>query len=322
MADIMLALGEYRFSIDHAAYQSLRRTARWKWAAQDRIGHAPSLHYTGNGAEEIELSGTIYPHFRGGTGQIENMRAMAGEGQPLVMSGGSGRHHGNWVIEEIEEDEAAFLKGGTAAKVGFRLRLKRYVGQAHSTGKPASSAGVGQLSRMAPLSPPIADLPERLRPVANDLPLGTDVVALEQSLYRVRHIRGGDEMAAINWVRGQANTLGLGGFNAMLGNLANDTPLSVAQDMGIAEWTGAIRALSSFTDRPGTAAGRLLAKLPAVSRVMGLRAAATNTRTRLQYVRRHWNDRDWLSRPGWPYGKDDHDLMGLLLARMMMGGAS
>ena len=40
-ADYMLALGAYRFSVDTAAYQELRRTAEYRWRAQERLGKPP-----------------------------------------------------------------------------------------------------------------------------------------------------------------------------------------------------------------------------------------------------------------------------------------
>ena len=43
--EVMLALGDYRFSLATAAYQSLRKTAAWRWPGQERISREPALQF-------------------------------------------------------------------------------------------------------------------------------------------------------------------------------------------------------------------------------------------------------------------------------------
>ena len=86
----MLALGEYRFSISAAAYQELTRAAEYRWAAQERLGRRPARQYLGPGEETISLRGVIHPHYRGGPGQLDRMRAEAAKGEPLLLTGGDG----------------------------------------------------------------------------------------------------------------------------------------------------------------------------------------------------------------------------------------
>lgn len=45
MADVMMALGDYRFSIDTAALQSIREVHAWRWADHNLTGasHVRSL---------------------------------------------------------------------------------------------------------------------------------------------------------------------------------------------------------------------------------------------------------------------------------------
>lgn len=126
MADIMMALGDYRFSMDTAAYDRLRRVNAYRWTAQDRMGRRPAMQYAGPGRETVELSGTILPHYRGGLGQLDAMRDAAGGGEPLMLVDGRGIVWGKYVIEEISEEQSVFLRGGVPRKVGFSLRLSRY----------------------------------------------------------------------------------------------------------------------------------------------------------------------------------------------------
>lgn len=90
MTDVMMGLGEFRFSIDTAAYQSLRRSNEWRWASQPRIGRRPALQAVGVGAHTITLSGFILPHWRGGLKRLDEMRVMGDKMEPLALTDGNG----------------------------------------------------------------------------------------------------------------------------------------------------------------------------------------------------------------------------------------
>ena len=126
MSEVMLALGRYRFSIDGAAYDELRRTDEYRWAPQNLIGQAPALQFIGPGASTIEVKGTIYPHYKGGLRQIDTMRTIAGKGEALLLVDGRGWRHGTWAIERIEGTETHQLPNGAPLKMEFRLSLKKY----------------------------------------------------------------------------------------------------------------------------------------------------------------------------------------------------
>lgn len=98
MPEAMLALGDYRFSLDTSAYQQFERQATYNWPEQARLGNAPALQFTGRGGETIHLSGIIYPFFKGGLSQVQSMRAMAGKGKALQLVSGVGDNLGRWVI--------------------------------------------------------------------------------------------------------------------------------------------------------------------------------------------------------------------------------
>ena len=78
----MLALGSYRFSIDTSAYQELLRTTSYRWARQPRLGRLPARQFVGPDGETITLNGVIYPHYKGGLGQLDALREEAhGDGR-------------------------------------------------------------------------------------------------------------------------------------------------------------------------------------------------------------------------------------------------
>ena len=117
---------EYMFSLSTAAYQSLRRSAAYRWPAQERVGRRPARQFVGPGDETITLDGTIYPHYLGGIGQIEHMREVAGRGEPLALVDGLGNNLGQWCIERVDETATIFEADGRPRRMDFNLGLARY----------------------------------------------------------------------------------------------------------------------------------------------------------------------------------------------------
>ena len=123
---MMLALGPYRFSLNTSAYQTLKRSSEYRWPSIERIGQEPLLQAVGQGCDRIDLDGVIYPHFRGGLGQINAMRDSAQRQEPLMLINGQGNVLGRFVITQIEESQNTFLADGAPRKIEFRLSLERY----------------------------------------------------------------------------------------------------------------------------------------------------------------------------------------------------
>jgi phage protein U len=126
MSDTMMALGNFRFSIDTAAYQELKRSQAFRWQAQERLQRPPAMQFIGAGDESIELGGVIYPHFKGGLKQLDAMRIEASKGQPLLLVDGLGFVWGQWVITQIDEGQSFFQANGQPLKQTFQLRLVNY----------------------------------------------------------------------------------------------------------------------------------------------------------------------------------------------------
>lgn len=120
---VMVALGDYRFSVDTAAYQNLERCTNYRWAAVERMGQKPQQQYLGPGEDTISLDGVLYPAYRGGLGQLSEMREEAAKGEPLLMVDGTGRVWGDFCITEVRETQTAFFSNGQPRKVEFSLSL-------------------------------------------------------------------------------------------------------------------------------------------------------------------------------------------------------
>lgn len=126
MSKIMMALGDYRFSLSTAAYDSLKRTDSWRWATQERLTRAPAKQFMGRGDTKISLDGTIYPHYRGGLGQLARMRVEADKGTPLILVDGLGNVWGKFVIEEVQETTTHHMANGVPLKIDFNLNITAY----------------------------------------------------------------------------------------------------------------------------------------------------------------------------------------------------
>ena len=128
MSETMMALGLYRFSLSSAAYQELRRSNAYRWQTQERLQRLPAQQFVGLGSETLDLKGIIYPHYQGGTKQLDVMRAQAGQGVPLLLVDGLGFIWGQWIILQVDETQTVMLTNGQPRKLEFQLRLARYGG--------------------------------------------------------------------------------------------------------------------------------------------------------------------------------------------------
>lgn len=126
MPGVMMQIGNYQFSIGTAAYQELTRVHSWRWNEVPRAGRKPASQYDGPEAATLELSGVIYPHYKGGIGQIVAMRKEADKGEPLMLVDGTGKIWGKWVIRTIEEGQSRHFDRGMPMKQQFRMSLREY----------------------------------------------------------------------------------------------------------------------------------------------------------------------------------------------------
>ena len=126
MAEVMLALGAYRFSIDTATYETFRQTTNYRWPSQARLGQMPARQFVGLGEETIELNGVIYPHYAGGLDQLEDLKGEASKGEPLLLTDGLGRVWGQWVVLSIQEEQSFLFSNGASRKLIFTLNITRY----------------------------------------------------------------------------------------------------------------------------------------------------------------------------------------------------
>jgi len=127
---MFINLGDFQFSLDTAKYSAENRSDAWNWAEQKVVGSAPVSQFVGENAPTRQLSGIIYPHYRGGLGQVEAMRKEARGNEPLLLvesdSDGQASEKGYWTITSIGESRAEFTPDGYPRKISFNLSIKYY----------------------------------------------------------------------------------------------------------------------------------------------------------------------------------------------------
>ena len=113
----------YFFNLDTAAFDELRRSTEFRWASQERLSRRPAQQAVGMGDEKITLKGAIIPGLKGGLKQLDTLRTLGAQLQPLTLTTGYGDVLGTWCLKSLEEEQSALMQGGIPRKQGFTLEL-------------------------------------------------------------------------------------------------------------------------------------------------------------------------------------------------------
>jgi phage protein U len=79
------------------------------------------------------MTGTIYPEYKGGFGQVSLMRKEADKGKPLTLLSmsetvdSSGLIVGDFVIVSVSETHRMFRGDGSPRAIEFSIELKQYI---------------------------------------------------------------------------------------------------------------------------------------------------------------------------------------------------
>lgn len=122
---MMMALGQFVFSLYTLAYQELQRQTAWRHPSTSRIGARPARQSVGPGDDTITLQGLLAPEFMGSTISLDILRAMGDEGSAWVLVDGIGIVYGEFVIESLAETKTIFMDNGQARRIEFTLQLAR-----------------------------------------------------------------------------------------------------------------------------------------------------------------------------------------------------
>ncbi|WP_159977805.1 MULTISPECIES: phage tail protein [unclassified Novosphingobium] len=119
----LMALGMFLFELGSLPFDELQRKMDWRHARSPRIGARDATQYVGPGDEAISLSGAVYLELSDGIVSLDDLRAMADEGEAWPLVSGSGRVYGNFVITAIDERQAYLMADGTPRRIDFGIDL-------------------------------------------------------------------------------------------------------------------------------------------------------------------------------------------------------
>jgi phage protein U len=121
---MLLSLGDFRFSVETAAYDALDLNAEYPWMKVERVGNTPQLQAVGLERRTMTLKGAVMTTYKGGTAQTEALRKMAGRMEPLELVTGDGRALGKWCVTRINESDSGFFRDGMPKKQSFTMDLE------------------------------------------------------------------------------------------------------------------------------------------------------------------------------------------------------
>lgn len=131
MPRILLSLGDFEFSIDTAAYNSLSRDAEWRWPEQVRYGKQDLLQYTGKAARTVTLDGEVFSS-SAGIEAVAALYALSDRAEPQLLISSDGQVMGYWVVKKFSDSVNLFVPGGGARRKTFTLTIQHYGDDIHN----------------------------------------------------------------------------------------------------------------------------------------------------------------------------------------------
>lgn len=141
---MLMALGEFVFSLPTLAFQDLFRRTSWRWAENSRIGVRAASQFLGPGEDTITLAGLLVPQMIGDASSIRQLRALGDQGEAWPLVDGTGRVHGAFVLTDLEERQTMLLQDGVPRRTDFSITLKHVDdADAHAPAATASEGTTG-----------------------------------------------------------------------------------------------------------------------------------------------------------------------------------
>jgi len=122
---MLMALGQFIFSLDTLAFQELKRSNSWRHPSTSRVGARPARQFVGVGDETFALNGWIAPGQIGEYTSLAELRAMGDSGQAFALVSGNGEVFGQYAIERLEETGTLHDRWGNPMRVSFDIQLVR-----------------------------------------------------------------------------------------------------------------------------------------------------------------------------------------------------
>lgn len=135
--------GPVQFEIYPLSVNEVQHLTGTDWARKEIAGAPMYREWVGEGDEEIQLRGKIYPHFivqnmrsrittgaaqqavTGGVRELDTMDNMRRLGQAHVLMRGDGWHFGWFVIESLSRAHSFLAQDGIGQQIVFDVKFVR-----------------------------------------------------------------------------------------------------------------------------------------------------------------------------------------------------
>ena len=104
---------------------SVRRTASGGLVAKPVIGGRQRKERTGEGEDDIVITGTALPTRTGGLDQLETLHAMRRAGARFPLMRGDGVRPGWYAIKEIAEEHREIQRNGVGFEIAYTITLEQ-----------------------------------------------------------------------------------------------------------------------------------------------------------------------------------------------------
>lgn len=123
---MLLALGQFVFSVDTMTYNELQRSRSWSYASNSIAQGRDQHQFTGAGEETVTVPFLIYQsHGFGNRQSIDDLSEMADSGSGYVLIDGSGYLYGVFAITAIDETRSYITNRGVPRKIDGTMKLMR-----------------------------------------------------------------------------------------------------------------------------------------------------------------------------------------------------
>lgn len=122
---MMMSLGQFVFSLETLAYQSLQRATDWRHAQNSRVGARAASQFVGPGDDTITLEGVLLPDVAGTRSSLDTLRSMGDDGAAWPLVDGNGVVYGAFVLLSVHDTGTLFFQDGTPRRTEFSIELRR-----------------------------------------------------------------------------------------------------------------------------------------------------------------------------------------------------
>ena len=123
MANPIMSLGLFPFSLPTLLYSQLQRRTDWRHARTGRVGTRDATQFVGPGEDTIALEGTAVAELQDGIASLDQLREMAASGEAWPLVDGAGRVYGTYVITGLDERHRTFSRNGQPLVIDFGIDL-------------------------------------------------------------------------------------------------------------------------------------------------------------------------------------------------------